>query len=382
MEALELKAQVRKEAGKGPARRLRMKGFIPAVFYGSGDTAQLLAVEMAGLSKYLKERKESVFIKLKIEEDGKESEKLSMIKELQTSPVSNKPVHADFLEIRMDHKISLEVPIHFVGHPVGVELGGELQLLKRELRISGLPGNVPESVQIDISGLEIGDSLNEGSVHKIYLDVFYIDRYEVTNAQYKKFMDATGYKAPLYWKDSNYNTPNQPVIGVNWHDAKAYADWAGKRLPTETEWEKAARGGLVGKRYVWGNDWPPPKNSGNFADETAKKTFPDWSIINGYDDGYAYTAPVGKFTPNGYGLYDMEGNVWEWCSDWYDANYYSGILKSNPKGLDSGEYKVVRGGNLFDSHEFYLRVATRNFHFDPTYRFFLIGFRCIQDIPK
>jgi large subunit ribosomal protein L25 len=164
MEALELKAQVRKEAGKGPARRLRMKGFIPAVFYGSGTEAQLLAVEMAELSKYLKERKESVFIKLKIEQDGKQSERLSMIKELQTSPVSNKPVHADFLEVLMDHKISLEVPIHFIGNPVGVESGGELQLLKRELMISGLPGNVPESVQVDISGLKIGDSLNVGDI--------------------------------------------------------------------------------------------------------------------------------------------------------------------------------------------------------------------------
>jgi large subunit ribosomal protein L25 len=164
MEALELKAQVRGEAGKGPARRLRMKGFIPAVFYGSGGPAQLLAIDMAELSKYLKERKESVFIKLKIEEGGEESEKLSMIKELQTSPVSNKPVHADFLEVRMDHKITLEVPIHFIGHPVGVELGGELQLLKREVMISGLPGNVPESVKVDISGLKIGDSLNVGDI--------------------------------------------------------------------------------------------------------------------------------------------------------------------------------------------------------------------------
>lgn len=164
MEALELKAQVRKESGKGPARRLRMKGFIPAVFYGSGEAAQMLAVDVADLSKYLKERKESVFIKLKIDDDGKQSEKLSMIKELQTSPVSNKPVHADFLEVRMDHKITLEVPIHFVGHPVGVELGGELQLLKRDLMISGLPGNVPESVQIDISGLKIGESLMVGDI--------------------------------------------------------------------------------------------------------------------------------------------------------------------------------------------------------------------------
>jgi formylglycine-generating enzyme len=239
-----------------------------------------------------------------------------------------------------------------------------------------------QMVLIPAGEFQIGDSFNEGSVHTIYLDAFYIDKYEVTNAQYKKFMDATGYKAPLYWKDSDYNAPNQPVIGVNWYNAKAYADWAGKRLPTEAEWEKAARGGLVGKKYVWGNNWPPPKNSGNFADETVKKTFPDWSIVNGYDDGYAYTAPVGKFTPNSYGLYDMSGNVWEWCSDWYDANYYSSIPKSNPKGPDFGESKIVRGSNWFDSHEFYLRVATRNFRFDPTYRFIFIGFRCVQDIPK
>jgi len=164
MEALELKAQVRKDSGKGPARRLRQKGFIPAVFYGSGRDATLLAVDVSELTKYFKERKESVFIKLRIAEDGKEAEKLSIIKELQTSPVSNKPVHADFLEIRMDHKISLEVPIHFVGTPAGVEMGGELQILKRDLAISGLPNNIPESVQVDISRLNIGESLNVGDI--------------------------------------------------------------------------------------------------------------------------------------------------------------------------------------------------------------------------
>ncbi|MDQ1317103.1 MAG: hypothetical protein QG588_754, partial [Candidatus Poribacteria bacterium] len=116
--------------------------------------------------------------------------------------------------------------------------------------------------------------------HTVYVDAFYMDTYEVTNAQYRKFVQATGHKEPmgfgflnnLYltydfkpWQDKNYNGDNQPVIGVTWDDAKAYAEWAGKRLPTEAEWEYSARGGLAGKRYVWGDGWPPPKGSGNFA---------------------------------------------------------------------------------------------------------------------
>ncbi len=114
--------------------------------------------------KYLKDRKENLFIKLRIEEGGSELEKLSMIKELQVSPSSNRPVHADFYEIKMDHKLSLDVPIHFVGRPVGVEMGGDLHILKRELKISGLPTNIPEFVQLDISGLKMGDSLNVGDI--------------------------------------------------------------------------------------------------------------------------------------------------------------------------------------------------------------------------
>ena len=248
-------------------------------------------------------------------------------------------------------------------------------------------------VLIPAGEFQMGDAFHEGwgdelPVHTVYLDAFYMDKYEVTNAQYKKFVQATGHREPegyifvngswvlgKPWQDKNYNGDNQPVMCVSWDDAKAYADWAGERLPTEAEWEKAARGGLSGKRYVWGDDWPPPKNSGNFADETAKKTFPDWTIINGYDDGYAYTAPVGKFTPNGYGLYDMAGNVWEWCADWYDSNYYAISPKSNPKGPDSGLDRVLRGGSWYLNDGNLLRVAFR-FYSAPTYPLNGLGFRC------
>jgi len=223
--------------------------------------------------------------------------------------------------------------------------------------------------------MDSDDYDDEKPVHTVYLDAFYIDKYEVTNAQYKEFMESTGHKAPLYWDDSNYNSPGQPVVGVTWEDANAYAKWAGKLLPTEAEWEKAARGGLVGKKYVWGDDWPPPEKAGNFADESAKKVFTGWSIIEGYDDGYAYAAPVGSFSPNGHGLYDMAGNVWEWCVDWYDGEYYKRSPERNPTGPDSGSTRVLRGGSWYYDGPDYLRVANRNNN-DPTNTNNNVGFRC------
>ena len=213
-------------------------------------------------------------------------------------------------------------------------------------------------------GSNDGDS-DEKPVHTVYLDAFYIDKYEVTNAQYKKFIDATEYKAPYYWNDSRFNAPNNPVVGVTWYDAKAYADWAGKRLPTEAEWEKSARGGLVGKKYPWGDTLT--HDDANYSGTGGK-------------DIWTYTSPVGSFKPNGYGLYDMVGNVWEWCADWYDANYYAISPKSNPTGPSSGSWAVLRGGSWSD-YGHYLRVAYRYFSYAPTNDNYDVGFRCVQQFP-
>jgi large subunit ribosomal protein L25 len=158
MEATELRASIRKESGKGPARRFRKEGLIPAVFYGRGEEAILLSVNAADLLKIIKAKKENIFIKLLI--DGTERlEKLSLIKELQIEPVSRRFYHVDFYEIRMDQKLTVDLPLHFVGAPVGVQNGGELQHLKRELKVSCLPSVLPEFIDIDVSGLDIGNSI-------------------------------------------------------------------------------------------------------------------------------------------------------------------------------------------------------------------------------
>jgi formylglycine-generating enzyme required for sulfatase activity len=196
---------------------------------------------------------------------------------------------------------------------------------------------------------------NEKPIHTVYLDAFYIDIYEVTNAQYKKFMDATGHKAPYCWNDSKFNAPNHPVVGVSWDNAVAYAKWAGKRLPTEAEWEKSARGGLVGKKYPWGDILT--HDDANYSGKGGK-------------DKWEQTSPVRSFAPNGYGLYDMAGNVWEWCEDWYSNNYYANSPKSNPKGPGSGKWRVLRGGSWYDSDDDDLRVADGCGD--------AVGFRCVQ----
>lgn len=158
MEINELNAGVRTAAGKGHARRLRKAGSAPAVFYGPGAATVLLTVDAAALMK-LQKKEENAFIKLIITDQGKSIEKLSVLKELQIEPVSRALVHADFYEITMDHKITLDIPIHFSGKPKGVEAGGELHLLKRELKISCLPLSRPEFIIADIGELTIGHSI-------------------------------------------------------------------------------------------------------------------------------------------------------------------------------------------------------------------------------
>ena len=170
--------------------------------------------------------------------------------------------------------------------------------------------------------------------HTVYIDAFYMDVHEVTVGQYKRFINATGHRALPAWVSEYSPTDQHPVVGVSWHDAKAYAKWAGKRLPTEAEWEKAARGGLVGKRYSWG-DADLDGTRCNFADKSLYRVWEETDRENNWadkiiDDGFAYTAPVGSFPANGYGLFDMAGNVWEWCFDAYDENFYANSPRRNP----------------------------------------------------
>jgi len=245
------------------------------------------------------------------------------------------------------------------------------------------PEEIPQLVEWArqyYSGVDASWFERETPRHAVTLDAFYMDVYPVTNAQYRAFMDATGRDAPRYWDDSDFNAPEHPVVGVSWYDAAAYAQWAGKRLPTEAEWEKAARGGLEGKRFPWGDDDPDGTRC-NFAD---RNTDYSWSDKNA-DDGYQYTSPVGVYPLNGYGLYDMAGNVWEWCMDEYDAEYYRESPEENPVSggvvsfandnfTNVKNSRVVRGG-AWNYDPSCLRSAYRNYK-SPTLTDDDVGFRC------
>ena len=204
---------------------------------------------------------------------------------------------------------------------------------------------------------------NERPQRTVFLDAFYIDKFEVTNQQYKQFLSETGYTPKHYLDYEPYNTPNFPAAVLEWEDAVAYANWVGKRLPTEAEWEKAARG-TDGRIWPWGDEWDGTKLSGNDG--------------TGLKDGYKETAPIGQF-PQGaspYGAHDMAGNLWEWVSDWYDPNYYrTSPPNVNPKGPETGDGHVLKGGGWAENLDF-TRCANR---LGGNPGSLLRGFRCAMD---
>lgn len=160
METVTLKAEVRNARKKGPSRRLRARGFVPAILYGSGEEPVMIAVGSEELLEIMKkERKEGVFVRLAVQGDGGAMERLSVLKDVQVNTLKKRLDHADFYEIRMDRELTLEIPIILKGRAKGQELGGDVQHMKRELRVAGLPGKLPEAIELDISALSVGDSL-------------------------------------------------------------------------------------------------------------------------------------------------------------------------------------------------------------------------------
>ncbi len=216
-----------------------------------------------------------------------------------------------------------------------------------------------------IMGHEQWDA-DEKPAHRVYLDAFYMDTYEVTTARYVLFMKETGREQPAQWKDVNPTTDGErAVVGVTWHDADAYCRHYGKRLPTEAEWEKAARG-TDGRMFPWGNE-EPTRLHANFGST--------WT-------GYETLLPGGSLEAgkSPYGLYELAGNAWEWVADWYDRDSYKSSPDRNPTGPSRSGSKVLRGGSWYDML-YDLRSTNRNY-LGPKSTHFNLGFRCAQSPPS
>jgi len=256
----------------------------------------------------------------------------------------------------------------------------------------------------------------EGPVHRVHLDPFWISGTAVSNAAFTAFVDATGHRtgaqvagwsfvfggllpddfppthgvaqAP-WWRQvfgADWRHPegpqsdlqgrlDHPVVHVTWHDAQAYCRWAGYRLPTEAEWEYAARGGLRRAAFPWGDELEP---GGTHRMNVWQGSFPNGNTLA---DGYLGTAPVGAFPPNGYGLYNMTGNVWEWCGDWFDPRFYRRSPRHNPTGPSRGSLRVMRGGSYL-CHASYCRryrVGARSGN-GPGSSTGNLGFRCVRSL--
>jgi formylglycine-generating enzyme required for sulfatase activity len=258
---------------------------------------------------------------------------------------------------------------------------------------------------LDELSMNLTPRLDDQPVHRIYIDSFLMDKYEVTNERYVKFVEATGHRKPFHWIGGKVpaGKENLPVYNVSWDDAESYCKWAGKRLPTEAEWERAARGGVEFTMYPWGDELAPggrrgpqivdgvvvdaePEPGGVTATPPAANPAPRPAGGRGGAPGAAkratYALPtgptkVGSYEPNAFGLFDMTGNVWEWVNDWYNRTYYSVSPEKNPPGPESGMYKVIRGGSWSDGDDRVLGLNFRNFT-DPELRTSSIGFRCTK----
>ncbi|MBI4401484.1 MAG: formylglycine-generating enzyme family protein [Nitrospirae bacterium] len=207
---------------------------------------------------------------------------------------------------------------------------------------------------------------DEQPEHRVWVDAFYLDKYEVTNARYDKFLEERGHARPKYWDQLDLSVHGElPVVGVDWRDAQAYCEWAEKRLPMEAEWEYAARG-KDRRRYPWGNTEPTP-NLANYGKRWSYKFYQDrLESVTSHEAG---TSP--------YGIYNMAGNVFEWVADWYEIKYYVQSPERNPPGPPAGELKVARGGSWNFASE-YLRTTSR-MRFKPMYREADVGMRCARD---
>ena len=288
-------------------------------------------------------------------------------------------------------------------------------------RVRATLGSAEDMVRLDggrfLMGGEDWDAVKpdgEGPVRPVSLDPFYLDRYPVTNERFAEFVQATGYRTEteafgwsfvfeghlrerageqprgLHWwrrvdgadwahpegpDSGGAGREHYPVVHVTWHDAAAYAGWAGKRLPTEAEWEFAARGGLEQKRFPWGDDLTP---GGRHLCNIWQGEFPERDTA---EDGYAGTSPVEAFPANGFGLFSMTGNTWEWSGDWFSPDYHLYATQVNPQGPREGTARAMRGGSYL-CHASYCnryRVAARTSN-TPESSATNIGFRCALDV--
>jgi formylglycine-generating enzyme required for sulfatase activity len=225
----------------------------------------------------------------------------------------------------------------------------------------------PTLIRIPAAWFQMGSDSGqdcERPIHRVWVDAFELAATQVTNAEYARFLCATSAAPPPFWHDANFNHPQQPVAGVSWHESVRYCEWLSSqtgrryRLPSEAEWELAARGGLEQKQFPWGDD--PPQSLPDYATR--------WQ---------AGPEPVARYAPNAFGLYDIGDNVHEWCSDWYNPNYYATSPDRNPQGTEMSSMKPARRSSRGGSWRHQIKVArcSARSSIPPEFQYADYGFR-------